>query len=77
MRSLSIDPQLVIAESLAAGIPIVATQLRSNPEFITDGVNGRLVPGEILGRHRHVPLLEVTRDALGRTLLAVKKLPFG
>ena len=58
-RVLSIDPQLVIAESLAAGIPIIATQLRSNPEFITDGVNGRLVP---------VGDVDATTDALAQLL---------
>jgi glycosyltransferase involved in cell wall biosynthesis len=41
---MSIDPQLVIAETLAAGIPVIASNQRSNPEFIVEGETGLLVP---------------------------------
>ena len=44
MRVLSIDPQLVIAESLAAGIPVVASDYRSNPELVKHGQTGMLTP---------------------------------
>lgn len=43
-RRLTINPQLAIAESLAAGAPVVATDLRSTPELITQGRNGELIP---------------------------------
>lgn len=44
IRKMSIDPQLVIAETLAAGIPVIATDQRSNPEFIIQNETGALVP---------------------------------
>jgi glycosyltransferase involved in cell wall biosynthesis len=44
MRRLTINPQLVIAESLAAGIPTIASDLDSTSEVVQDGVTGRLVP---------------------------------
>jgi len=44
IRRMSIDPQLVIAETLAAGVPIITTDQRSNPEFVLDGETGYLVP---------------------------------
>ena len=44
MRRLTINPQLVIAESLAAGIPTIASDLDSTNEVVQDGVTGRLVP---------------------------------
>lgn len=43
MRHLSINPQLVIAESLVAGIATVASDLDSNRELVRDGETGRLV----------------------------------
>jgi glycosyltransferase involved in cell wall biosynthesis len=39
---MSIDPQLVIAETLATGIPIITTNQRSNPEFVIEGETGFL-----------------------------------
>ena len=42
IRKMSIDPQLVIAETLAAGIPVVTTNQRSNPEFVIEGKTGFL-----------------------------------
>ncbi|MBT4524609.1 MAG: glycosyltransferase family 4 protein [Phycisphaerae bacterium] len=44
IRQMSIDPQLVIAETLASGVPIITTNQRSNPEFIQEGETGCLVP---------------------------------
>jgi len=44
IRNMSIDPQLVIVETLAAGIPIITTDQRSNPEFVLEGETGFLVP---------------------------------
>jgi len=41
---MSIDPQLVIAETLATGIPVITTDQRSNPEFVIDGQTGFLTP---------------------------------
>ncbi len=57
MREMSIDPQLVVAETMAAGVPVIATRQRSNPELIEDGVNGALVP---------VGDYAATRDAVER-----------
>ena len=42
IRNMSIDPQLVIVETLAAGIPIITTNQRSNPEFVIDSNTGYL-----------------------------------
>ena len=44
IRDISIDPQLVIVESLAAGVPVIATDQRSNPEFVVEGKTGFLIP---------------------------------
>lgn len=43
-RRMTICPQLAIAESLAVGVPVVATDLWSNNELIEPGRNGDLVP---------------------------------
>lgn len=42
-RRLSIDPQLSIIESLQSGAPVIATNIRSNPEFVISGRTGTLV----------------------------------
>ncbi len=34
----------VLIEAMHAGVPVIATQLRTLPELVTDGVNGFLVP---------------------------------
>jgi glycosyltransferase involved in cell wall biosynthesis len=44
IRNMSIDPQLVIAETLATGRPVITTDQRSNPEFVIDGKTGFLTP---------------------------------
>ena len=44
IRHMSIDPQLVIVETLASGVPIITTMQRSNPEFVVEGETGYLVP---------------------------------
>jgi glycosyltransferase involved in cell wall biosynthesis len=43
IRNMSIDPQLVIAESLAAGVPVIATDKNGNGEMITPGRSGYLI----------------------------------
>lgn len=43
-RELTIQPQLAIIESLAAGVPVVAAAVQSVPEMIEPGRNGDLVP---------------------------------
>lgn len=42
-RRLSFQPQLAIAESLAAGVAVVSTEIESTPELITPGRTGTLV----------------------------------
>lgn len=43
-RKMTINPQLAIAESLAAGVPVVATDLWSTNELISPERNGELTP---------------------------------
>lgn len=43
-RKLTVDPQLSTAESLAAGVPVVTSDVRSNVELVEDGVTGAIVP---------------------------------
>lgn len=45
-RRLSTHPQLAVLESMARGIPVVASSIGSNPELITDGETGRLVDAD-------------------------------
>ncbi len=59
-RETSIDPQLAIAESLAAGVPVVTTAIRSNPELVRDRETGWLTPpGEAQ------PIVEALQEMLG------------
>jgi glycosyltransferase involved in cell wall biosynthesis len=44
LPSLSEGFSNVLLESLAAGVPVVATTVGGNPEIVEDGVNGLLVP---------------------------------
>jgi glycosyltransferase involved in cell wall biosynthesis len=46
LPSLSEGFPLVIAEAMAAGLPIITTRIRGLPEIITDGENGYLVEPE-------------------------------
>ncbi|HKZ02401.1 MAG TPA: glycosyltransferase family 4 protein [Pyrinomonadaceae bacterium] len=43
-RSLSVNPQMSILETLYAGIPVIATAVESNDEVIRHEQNGLLIP---------------------------------
>jgi glycosyltransferase involved in cell wall biosynthesis len=45
-RSLSVNPQMSILETLYAGVPIIATNTESNAELVQEGKNGLLIPPE-------------------------------
>jgi glycosyltransferase involved in cell wall biosynthesis len=54
-----------VVESLAAGVPVVATAVDGTVEVVRDGVNGRLVsPGDVEGLAREV--IGLLRDAATR-----------
>ncbi len=35
---------LTLLEAMAAGVPVIATNVGSNPEIVADGVNGFIIP---------------------------------
>lgn len=43
-RSLSLNPQMSILETLYAGVPVIATKIESNEEVVKDTENGLLIP---------------------------------
>ncbi|MBA7482385.1 D-inositol-3-phosphate glycosyltransferase [subsurface metagenome] len=43
-RSLSLNPQMSILETLYAGVPVIATRVESNEELVMEGKNGLLIP---------------------------------
>jgi len=45
-RALTIEPQLAVVETLAAGCPVICTDIKSLPELVIDGQNGWTVPSE-------------------------------
>ena len=46
LPSLSESFSNTLLESMANGVPVVATNVGGNPEIVTDGVNGILVPSK-------------------------------
>jgi len=42
-RSLSINPQMSVLETLCAGVPVIATAIESNDEVVRHEVNGLLI----------------------------------
>lgn len=72
-RHLTIHPQLAIAETLAAGTPVICTNIGSAAELVADGRNGALVtPGDpdSLARSIQDYLLRQANDALDHDLIA-------
>jgi glycosyltransferase involved in cell wall biosynthesis len=43
-RSISLNPQMSILETLYSGVPVVTTNIESNGEVVQDGCTGVLVP---------------------------------
>ncbi len=58
-RKHSIHPQLAIAESLSAGVPVITSDLCSAPELVQDGKTGLVVP---------VGDVQATTDAIDQLL---------
>jgi glycosyltransferase involved in cell wall biosynthesis len=59
-RKLTINPQLAIAESLAAGVPVIASDIGSNPEIVEHGRTGMVLP---VGEPE--PIADAVRRLLG------------
>ena len=67
IRDMSIDPQFVVAESLACGAAVITTDQRSNPELVEPGANGDLVPlGDVDATTEALDRLLADRGALVR-----------
>ena len=45
-RELTIEPQLAVVETLAAGCPVICTDIKCLPELVIDGQNGWTVPSD-------------------------------
>ena len=45
-RSVTINPQLAVAESLSTGTAVVTTDVNSLPELVRDGITGAIVPSD-------------------------------
>jgi len=43
-RRLSVNPQMCILETLYAGVPVITTEIESNPEVVHHEENGLLIP---------------------------------
>jgi L-malate glycosyltransferase len=65
----------VILESMAAGVPVVATQVGGNPELVKDGETGTLVPAGDEARLVEA-LAQLIRDAEARRRYAVRSREF-
>jgi glycosyltransferase involved in cell wall biosynthesis len=72
---------LAVLESMAAGVPVVATRVGGIPELVVDGVNGLLVPpgdpqaaAEAVGRLLDDPPLARRLGEAGRTLVRERHL---
>lgn len=77
IRGMSIDPQFVVAESLACGAAVITTDQRSNPELVEPGVNGDLVPlGDVDATTAALDRLLADREkALAMGVEAARRLP--
>ena len=43
-RSLTINPQMSVLETLYAGVPVITTRIESNEELVEEGETGLLIP---------------------------------
>jgi glycosyltransferase involved in cell wall biosynthesis len=65
----------VILESMAAGVPVVATQVGGNPELVTDGQTGLLVPPGDEAKLVEA-LAHLVRDPISRAQYATRSKQF-
>jgi glycosyltransferase involved in cell wall biosynthesis len=66
LPSLSEGLSNAVLESMAAGVPIVATRVGGNPELVVDGVTGLLVPPRDAGALAAAMCLLLEQPALAR-----------
>ena len=60
LSSLSEGTSIALLEAMAAGVPVVVTEVGGNPEIVSDGISGWLVPsGDV------AMLSDVIREAVG------------